>query len=104
MESIPPERNSYLDHWRRAFRIWLVLTVLLVATVAGAYLPIGAWKLPLALTIAAAKAALVIVFFMEIGKGTVLVRLAGLAGLLWLLVMFGLTLSDYAFRPGFAAG
>ncbi|PVA08902.1 oxidase [Pelagivirga sediminicola] len=94
--------------WRKAALVWVALSLALAATVVGAYLDIGAWKLPLAMAIAAFKAALVAAIFMELtgaGAGT---RIAALVGLLWLALMLSLTFADETTRAqssdGFTQG
>ena len=84
--------------WLKAGLVWLGLIVLLGATLAGAYSAIGDWKLPLALAIALAKAALVLGIFMELGGAGASARLAALAGVLWLALLFGLTFADEGTR------
>ena len=93
--------------WRRAALAWLVLAALLGATLAGAYLPIGPWKLPLALSIAAAKGALVLTVFMGLSKAGGASRITALAGTFWVLLLVALAMSDVTTRqmlaPGFGA-
>ena len=71
---------------------------LLVATLVGAYLPLGRFNLVLALGIAVAKAALVVVFFMQLKRPDPLLRLAAFAGLIFLAFMFTLTYADVLTR------
>jgi cytochrome c oxidase subunit 4 len=52
----------------------------------------------LALTIAAVKAVLVVLFFMHVRESGPLTRLFVGAGLLWLLTLIGLTLTDFLSR------
>ncbi len=91
--------------WRRSALVWLALSLLLATTLGGAYLPIGVWKLPLALTIAAAKAGLVIAIFMGLGQAGGAARIAGLCGVLWVLLLLSLSMTDQTTRqqlpPGF---
>lgn len=90
--------------WLKAGAVWLALSAALVATLIGAYLDIGAWKLPLALGIAALKAGLVGAVFMELTGAGAGARIAVLAGMLWLSLMLSLTLADEATRPHVAPG
>ncbi len=46
--------------------VFVVLLVLLFATVGAAYLPLGALHFPTAMAIAAAKAVLIVVYFMHV--------------------------------------
>jgi caa(3)-type oxidase subunit IV len=50
------------------------------------------------MAIAAAKVALILLFFMKLRSSSALVRLASLAGLFWLVFMFALTAGDYLTR------
>lgn len=52
-----------------------------------------------ALAIAGTKAALVILFFMHVRYSSKLVWVFSVAGFLWLLIFFALTLADYETRP-----
>jgi cytochrome c oxidase subunit 4 len=86
--------------WRRTLPVWAALLLLLGITLFVAYLPLGAFNTPIALAIAAIKAALVAFFFMELARSSGLIRLAAIAGLFWLVIMFALTLSDVLDRLG----
>lgn len=85
--------------WRKAAVIWALLTLILAATVTAAYLDLGDFKLPVALAFAVMKAALVIVLFMELPLTRASTRLLMLTGLLFVLVLFGLTFADRLTRP-----
>ena len=74
------------------------LLVLLAGTVGVSYLPLGAFGLVVALAIAGAKAALVALFFMHLRLSTPLTRLFAGAGLVWLALLMGLTMTDYLTR------
>jgi cytochrome c oxidase subunit 4 len=78
--------------------VFIALLLLLVATVAAAYLPIGDLHFPVAIVIAVAKAALIVLFFMHVLHAHRLIMIVALAGLLWLGIMLALTLSDYLLR------
>ena len=52
----------------------------------------------MALTIATFKAILVILFFMHVYHTTRLTKLVVVSGLLWLVILIALTLSDYFSR------
>jgi len=51
-----------------------------------------------ALTIAATKMMLVILFFMHVKYSTRLTKLVVLSGFLWLFILLGLTMADYVTR------
>lgn len=81
---------------------WVVFAALLALTaltVAVAAAPLGRWHTPVALAIAAAKATLVVLFFMHALHSTRLTRIVIGASLLWLGIMLALTLADYLSRP-----
>ena len=59
----------------------------------------GALNTPVALGIAVFKASLVVWFFMGVRWNTSLTKVVVVAGLFWLLIMFGLTMNDYLTRP-----
>lgn len=69
----------------------------LLTVVVAAY-DFGVLSTPVALGIACAKATLVIWFFMGVRYNTSLTKVAMLSGFVWLLIMFGLTMSDYLTR------
>jgi cytochrome c oxidase subunit IV len=84
--------------WRKLCTIWLALFVLLAITVGSAYLPLGAANGAINLGVAAAKTALIALFFMNLLMSSVLVRLAAAAGMFWLVFLFALTAGDYLTR------
>lgn len=79
-------------------RCWLALMVLLALTTALAFVPLGSANLFVSLGIAAAKALLVLIFFMELSASSGLVRAAAAAGFFWLAIMVALTTADYTHR------
>lgn len=70
----------------------------LVTVIVAAY-DFGMLNTPVALAIACTKASLVIWFFMGVRFNTSLTKVAMASGFVWLLIMFGLTMSDYLTRP-----
>jgi cytochrome c oxidase subunit IV len=78
--------------------IFVLLLVLLLATVGAAYVPMGPLHFPVAMTFAAMKAVLIVLFFMHALHSNRLALVFCLASLLWLSIMIGLTLSDYHSR------
>ena len=78
--------------------IYAALMGLLVATVLGSHLPLGAFSLVVALLIALAKAILVILFFMHVKFASRVTRIFVACGFLWLGILFTLTFSDYLTR------
>ena len=88
--------------WARALAVWAGLAGLLGATLAGAWLPLGRFNLLLALAIAAAKAALVVVFYMQLRRPDPLLRLAATASLVFMAFLFTLSFADLLTRPPLA--
>ena len=82
--------------------VFLALMVLTAVTVGASYVNLGAFNNLVALAIAFTKAALVVWIFMNMRHASPLSRLAAAGGLLWLVILFGLTLADYWTR-GFLA-
>jgi cytochrome c oxidase subunit 4 len=77
------------------------LIVLLIATVVAAQFDLGVFNLVIALTIAAIKALLIIVYFMHIRFSSRLSWVFAASGFIWLGILLGLTLSDYVSRGWF---
>lgn len=77
---------------------YLVLLVLLAITVATAYINLGPGNTLIGLGIAFAKAFLIALFFMHLRDNRAVVRLFSGIGLFWLLLLFGLSMSDYMTR------
>jgi cytochrome c oxidase subunit 4 len=89
----------------RAFRnVFVALLALLAATVGAAFLPWdrvpggGAWGTGVALAIAAAKALLIVLYFMHVRYGPRLTWAFAGAGFLWLGILLVLTFNDYLAR------
>jgi cytochrome c oxidase subunit 4 len=83
------------------FGIFGALIVLTFATVLVAKIDLGQWNVVVALAIAVTKAMLVILYFMHIKYSKKLTQVVVVAGFLWLLLLLGLTLSDYLTRGWF---
>jgi cytochrome c oxidase subunit 4 len=74
------------------------LMALLAVTWSIGYVNLGSFNLVVALAISISKALLVALFFMHIKGSNRLLHLAATAGLIWLLILFSLTLGDYFTR------
>jgi len=79
--------------------VFLALLLLTVVTVEAAGHDFGALNTVIALTIAVAKATLVGLYFMHLRYSSRLTTLVVFAGLVWLALLIGFTLSDYLSRP-----
>jgi len=77
---------------------WLALLLLLAVSAGTALLPLGWVNTAINLGIALAKALLVALVFMRLRRAHALLRLAMLAGLATLALLFGLSGADYATR------
>ncbi len=84
------------------FLVFLALLTLTAATVGLAFVDLGAWHSAVGLSIAAAKAMLVVLFFMHVLHSKSLVWVIALSGLFWLGILLLLTLTDYATRSRLA--
>jgi len=80
------------------FAIFAALMVLTAATVAVAYVDLGAMNTFVALAVAVTKATLVILFFMHVKYSTKLTWLVVASGFVFLAIMIGFTLADVVSR------
>jgi cytochrome c oxidase subunit 4 len=78
--------------------VFAALLVGTAATVEVAYYDFGFFNVIIALSIAVAKASLVVWFFMGVRYNTPLTKVVVVAGFFWLFIMFGLGMSDYLTR------
>ena len=78
--------------------VFVILLLLLFATVGAAFLPLAGWHLPVALGFASVKAILIGLFFMHVYYRHKLTWVVSLASLLWLGILIVLTLGDYLAR------
>jgi cytochrome c oxidase subunit 4 len=79
--------------------IFLALMTLTGLTVLAGYQDFGFANTIIALSIAVTKASLVVLFFMGVRHNTPLTKVTVIAGFFWLLILFGLGMSDYLTRP-----
>lgn len=85
--------------------VFVALLILLALTVAAAQIEHGPINLVVGLSIAVAKAALIVLFFMHLRYDPFVVWTAALAGVLWLAILMALTMGDYISRePSTTAG
>ncbi len=96
--------RSTLRLWLRYGAVWLVLMLLLAATLATAYMDLGGNSAALHLGIAGLQVLLLWLVFMDLIRASSLVRLCAMAGLFWLIFMFVLTFADYLTRPWNGSG
>ncbi len=76
----------------------IALGILMLSTVVAAYVNLGFMNPVIALTIAIAKATLIVLFFMNVKYSSRLTWVFVGAGFFWLLILFGLLMPDYVSR------
>jgi cytochrome c oxidase subunit IV len=85
--------------------VWITLMVLLVATVAAARMHlgfVGNWAV--LLVIATVKTVLVAMFFMHVKYSPRIIWMTLAAAVLWVAILFGLTIGDYFTRSWTMSG
>jgi cytochrome c oxidase subunit IV len=81
------------------FAVFIALLIGTALTVYAATLDLGKYNAAVALTIASIKATLVALFFMHVkGASEKLTKLVVISALFFLLLLLGLTMTDYATR------
>lgn len=80
------------------FAIFGALMVMTGVTVWVASLDLGRWNAIVALSIAVVKATLVVLYFMHVRYSSKLTWVFICAGVIWLIILFAFTLSDYLTR------
>jgi cytochrome c oxidase subunit 4 len=80
------------------YAVFAALILGTALTVAVAFVDLGAMNNVLMLGIACTKALLVILFFMHVRWGTRLTWVVAASGFVWLLILFGITMTDYLTR------
>jgi cytochrome c oxidase subunit IV len=80
------------------YAIFATLLVLTGITVGVAFINLGPFNFPVAISIAIIKATLVVLFFMHVKYSSRLTKLIIGTGFFFLMVLFTLTLTDYLSR------
>jgi cytochrome c oxidase subunit 4 len=83
---------------KKYFIVYFTLVALTLLTCALSFAPQVGWHATVGLGIASVKAGLIAVFFMHILTSDRLPWQALLAGILWFMLLLGLTLADYLTR------
>ena len=78
--------------------VWIGLLCLLALTVGAAYVPLGEFNTITAVSIAVIKAVIIALYFMHLRYSPRLTWVFAGAGFFWLLILFTLSLGDYATR------
>lgn len=90
--------SAHVTPIRTYVTIFVLLLFFTFTTVVVAAYDFGFLNTAVALTIACTKATLVIWFFMGVRYNTPLTKVAVASGFLWLLILFGIGMSDYLSR------
>lgn len=87
----------------RLIGVWLLVIALLGLSTGTACIPLGRFNSIVCVTIGFIQALLVWTFFMRLRWSGLLVRLIAVMGLLWILLLLGLSLTDYLTRHPIAS-
>ena len=83
---------------RFAVAVWIALIALLLTPLGSAFVPLGALNPAINLAIATAKALLVAWFFMHVRSAHAMLRITAAAGVFWLAILIGLSMTDFVVR------
>ena len=98
MDQDATHQSHHVTQPRVYYIVYVMLVVLMLMTVGASYVNMGgAVNNIVAMTIATIKAALVVLFFMQVKMGTRLTWVWASIGFIWLIFLFG-TLGDYITR------
>ncbi|MEX2381707.1 MAG: cytochrome C oxidase subunit IV family protein [Opitutales bacterium] len=86
------------------YAVFATLLVLLAITVGAAYIDLGRFGLIFAMGIAAAKALLILLFFMHLRYSSQLTVIVASAGIIWWAILVVLAMSDYLSRGWVTSG
>ena len=95
--------SSHVSPVSTYLTVFGTLMVLTTATVAAAFVHIGAFNFPIAIGIAITKATVVVLFFMHVKYSSRLTKFVVVSCLFFLACLFGLTFTDYMSRGWFAS-
>ena len=94
-------QHEHIDSAKSYVAVFAGLIVLTLATTAVAFVDLGAFNIVAALGIATCKMLLVVMFFMHVRHSSKLTKLILVGALLWLAILLGFTLQDFATRGHF---
>jgi cytochrome c oxidase subunit 4 len=97
-DSAQPSRPTARAIVLQSIVIWGGTLVLLAVEAVVARLGLGPLDVAIPLVCAAVQLVLIALFGMQLVRERALLRLAAVAGVIWLVIMFGLTLSDFLTR------
>jgi cytochrome c oxidase subunit 4 len=87
-----------MHNYKRQLMIWACLMLLLAATFSSAWLKLGFWNTFISFAVAAIKAALVVIFFMHLWRGSRSIRVTAFIALFMISLLFVISGTDYATR------
>jgi cytochrome c oxidase subunit IV len=90
--------SGHIASTRIYYAVFFALIIGTVLTYLAALVDFGYFNNVVMLAIAVAKAALVILFFMGVRWSSRLTWVVAASGFVWLLILFGITMSDYLSR------
>jgi cytochrome c oxidase subunit 4 len=90
--------TEHIDSVKTYVLVFLALIAATLITTAVAFVDLGDFSVVVALAIATFKMLLVALFFMHVRHSTRLTKLVLLGGMLWLLILVALTMSDMLTR------
>jgi cytochrome c oxidase subunit 4 len=93
-----PNEHTHIDSVGTYVKILVALLCLTAITTAVARVDLGAFSTAVALCIAVVKMLLVALFFMHVRHSTKLTKLVVAGGLLWLMILLLLTMTDFVTR------
>jgi cytochrome c oxidase subunit 4 len=91
--------REFKRHGRHLFFAWVALIVLMLSSLASAYVPLGAWNGFIGLVIAILKSAIVVALFMGMARSSAVLRIVAATALGTWFVMLGLVGLDEWHRP-----
>jgi cytochrome c oxidase subunit 4 len=90
--------HTHIDSTKTYVFVLLALLVATIVTTVVAFVDLGSFSVVVALAVAVCKMLLVALFFMHVRHSTKLTRLVVVGGLLWLMILLFLTLTDFVTR------
>jgi cytochrome c oxidase subunit 4 len=90
--------HTHIDSVKTYVFVLLALLAATIVTTTVAYIDLGPFSVVVALAIAVCKMLLVALFFMHVRHSTKLTKLVVTGGLLWLLILLVLTMTDFVTR------
>jgi len=93
-----PTPHNHIVPIKVYLAVFAALIILLAITIGVAFLHLGPFNVAAALFIAVVKATLVVLFFMHVKYSSRLTWIFAAGGLLWLVIMIILMMSDYLNR------